>query len=445
MKFYESLAHPSEMVGVIAAQSIGEPATQLTLNTFHLAGVSAASKTVRGVPRLKELLSVSKNMKTPTMTIHFKDEYKHDHNKCLELMNDIRLVRFKDIVTESKIFFDPNNCHTEDSKFINEYKKYGLDDEDKLTYPWLLRLEFNKDMMLQYSIDMIQIHQKLLEYYRDDTISCMFSDDNAEKLVFRIKLVMSENGTNIDDTLTELKALEHNILEKVIIKGIEGVEKVSIMENKYNRYNPLTKTFDNLTECVVYTEGTNLRDIFSVEYINHAITTSNNIIEIFEVLGIEAARQALYNEIQEVLESITVNYRHTSLLIDVQTNKGYILAIDRHGINRGDIGPLAKCSFEETTDKLIKAGIFAEYDKINGVSGNIILGQMVPAGTGDVHVLIDNEKLPSGLSIQSEDIEIMPNEMPTCEENNLSFNFVMPEIKREEGKERTKNKLVIKE
>ena len=441
MKFYESLAHPSEMVGVIAAQSIGEPATQLTLNTFHLAGVSAASKTVRGVPRLKELLSVSKNMKTPTMTIHFKDEYKHDHNKCLELMNDIRLVRFKDIVTESKIFFDPNNSHTEDSNFINEYKKYGLDDDEKTTYPWLLRLEFNKDMMLQYAIDMIQIHQKLLEYYRDDTISCMFSDDNAEKLVFRIKLVLSENGTNIDDTLSELKALEHNILEKVIIKGIEGVEKVSIMENKYNRYNPLTKTFDNLTECVVYTEGTNLRDIFSVEYINHAITTSNNIIEIFEVLGIEAARQALYNEIQEVLESITVNYRHTSLLIDVQTNKGYILSIDRHGINRGDIGPLAKCSFEETTDKLIKAGIFAEYDKINGVSGNIILGQMVPAGTGDVHVLIDNDKLPSGPPADEIENDIVI-EMPTCEETNFSFNFVMPEIKKQE---RTKNKLVIKE
>ena len=447
IKFYESLAHPSEMVGVIAAQSIGEPATQLTLNTFHLAGVSAASKTVRGVPRLKELLSVSKNMKTPTMCIHFTDEFKHDNNKCLELMNNIRLVRFRDIVTESKIFFDPNNCYTEDSKFIEQYTKYALDEDScKTTSPWLLRLEFNKDNMLQYSLDMIQVHQKLLEYYRDDTISCMFSDDNADKLVFRIKLNMdpSDSSINVDDTLTELKALEINILEKVIIKGIENIEKVSIVEDKYTRYNPVTRGMDNVTECVVYTEGTNLRDIFSVDYINHRISTSNNINEILEVLGIEAARQALYNEIQLVLESITVNYRHTSLLIDVQTNKGYILSIDRHGINRGDIGPLAKCSFEETTDKLIKAGIYAEYDKINGVSGNIILGQIVPAGTGDVQVLIDHDKLPNGVPDDeiTEDLASDLTEV-TCDEDNLSFNFTMPLIKKKEG-ERIKNKLTVK-
>jgi len=447
LKYYDSLAHPSEMVGVIAAQSIGEPATQLTLNTFHLAGVSAASKTVRGVPRLKELLSVSKNMKTPTMRIHFKDEYKNDLPKCLEFMNDIRLVRFKDIVDASKIFFDPNDCFTDDSPFIRLYKTFLVTDPQPRTSPWLLRLEFNKEAMLKYNMDMILIHQKLMDFYRDDTLSCMFSDDNADKLIFRIKLNISESLSNMDDTLTELKALEFSILEKIIIKGTENIERVSIVKEDNQRYNTLTSQFEAVSECVVYSDGTNLRDILALDYVNPVITSTNNIIEVFEVLGIEAARQALYNEIQEVLESVTVNYRHISMLIDVQTNKGYILSIDRHGINRGDIGPLAKCSFEETTDKLIKAGIFAEYDKINGVSANIILGQVLPAGTGDVEVLIDEDKLPNGDDVTdyfaptgngSNDAQTIE-----CEEDNFSFNFTMPQVKMGEGKERKANKLEI--
>jgi DNA-directed RNA polymerase II subunit RPB1 len=428
-KFVESLAHPSEMVGVIAAQSIGEPATQLTLNTFHLAGVSAASKTVRGVPRLKEILSVSKNMKTPTMKIHFKEEYKFDQAKCLELMNNIRIVRFKDIVTTSKIFFDPNNCYYEDVHFIEQYKLFASDNEaQSKTSPWLLRLQFDKESMLKYSLDMIQIHQKLLEYYGDNTISCKFNDDNDDNLIFRIKLNLSDSQiTNADDTLTELKALEYNILEKLIIKGTENIEKVTIVEEDGSRFNPVTGKFEKQSECVVYTDGTNLKEIFSIPYIDHSITTTNNINEIYEVFGIEAARQALYDEIQEVMDSITINYRHTSLLIDVMTNKGYIISIDRHGINRGDIGPLAKCSFEETTDKLVKAGMYAEYDKMNGVSANIILGQIVPAGTGDVHVIIDENKLPAPDSKMQDEVVEETITIEQCEEDNFSFDFVMPQ------------------
>ena len=447
MRFLESLAHPSEMVGVIAAQSIGEPATQLTLNTFHLAGVSAASKTVRGVPRLKELLSVSKNMKTPTMRIHFHDKYKFDQAKCLELMNNIRIVRFKDIVTSSKIFFDPNNCYHGDVAFIDQYKLFAAENDSCKTSPWLLRLAFDKESMLKYTLDMNQIHQKLLEYYGDSTISCKFNDDNAENLIFRIKLNLSDSQiTDSDDTLTELKALEYNILEKIIIKGTENIEKVSIIEEEGSRYNPVTKKFEKISEYVVYTEGTNIRDIFALDFINAGITITNNINEIYEVLGIEAARQALYNEIQEVMDSITINYRHTSLLIDVMTNKGYIISIDRHGINRGDIGPLAKCSFEETTDKLIKAGIFAEYDKINGVSANIILGQIVPAGTGDVNVIIDQNKLPDGVT--NNKLYDIPEEesVNQCEEDNFTFDFVMPQKKIIQDREkRIENELVEEE
>ena len=120
-------------------------------------------------------------------------------------------------------------------------------------------------------------------------------------------------------------------------------------------------------------------------------TISNDIREIYDTLGIEAARYALYKELLIVTNEGAMNYRHMSLLIDTMTYKGQLMSIDRHGINRGDIGPLAKSSFEETTDMLINASIFAEYDKVNGVSANVMLGQQPPCGTGDSKILIDEQ------------------------------------------------------
>ena len=125
-----------------------------------------------------------------------------------------------------------------------------------------------------------------------------------------------------------------------------------------------------------------------------------------------------------MLASEGVNYRHISLLVDTMTNKGALLSIDRHGINRSDIGPFAKCSFEETSDMLIKAGLFGEYDKINGVSANIMLGQIPPCGTGDTVILIDEEKLMNVEEIDQDMYSDIDGGM--CNEENLSFNFNIP-------------------
>jgi DNA-directed RNA polymerase beta' subunit len=400
-------------------------------DTFHLSGVSAASKTVRGVPRLRELLSVSKNMKTPIMYIFFKDGIKNDMNKCLDMMNDIRIVRFKDIVISSKIYFDPNDNFADDVNFVKLSQDFYPTNNAS---PWVLRMELRKESVLQFHLTMEMIHHVLLEFYREDVLSCTFSDNNSDNLIFRIKL--NNSSTANLDVLTELRALEHNIIENIIIKGTDGVERVSIdkcePDSKIGLMNPVTLETEEYKEWMVFTEGTNLRAILANKNVDGNKTYSNNIKEIFEVLGIEAARQALYNEIHEVLESITVNHRHTSLLVDVQTNKGYLLSIDRHGINRGDIGPLAKCSFEETTEKLIKAGIFSECDKINGVSANVMLGQIVPAGTGDVHVVMDEdiiECMQAGNAMDLEPIFEEDDMDDMCEEENFGFAFTVPVAK----------------
>jgi DNA-directed RNA polymerase II subunit RPB1 len=424
-RFFEALAHPNDMVGVVAAQSIGEPATQLVLNTFHASGISSASKAVRGVPRLNELLAVSKNIKTPVMTIYLNESVHQDSKKCIDIMNNIRTIRFKDIVMSSKIYFDPNDFAIDDDRaFVELYRAFVNFPQpaEKHASPWLLRLEFDRVKMLDFGLDMISLHNVLANFY-DETITCVFPDDNAKQLIMRIKITKEKGDMASDDMLTELKALEHNILENVVIKGVKNVERVAIEEKTTTMYNPQMEKFNAVKEWVIYTDGTNLKDVLALPVVDAPRTITNDVNEIYEYLGIEAARQALYDEIVAVMDSISINYRHIALLVDVMTNKGTILSVNRHGINRGDIGPLAKCSFEETTDKLIKAGIFAEHDRINGVSANVMLGQIAPCGTGNVDVVMD-EYLISKMNEVIDD-EILDEMEPetACAPDNLRNNM----------------------
>jgi DNA-directed RNA polymerase II subunit RPB1 len=242
--------------------------------------------------------------------------------------------------------------------------------------------------MLSYNLKMIDIYTKLNTAY-DKYIECVYSDDNAEECIFRIKL--TEVALKDGDEIATIKAIEHNIVHQILLKGYKGIKKVSLDKKKYYRYNDDTNNFDEMLEWVLDTDGTNLIELLSNPNIDSTRTISNDIREIYDTLGIEAARYALYKELLIVTNEGSMNYRHMSLLIDTMTYKGQLMSIDRHGINRGDIGPLAKSSFEETTDMLINASIFAEYDKVNGVSANVMLGQQPPCGTGDSKILIDEE------------------------------------------------------
>lgn len=402
-------------------------------DTFHLSGVSSASKAVRGVPRIKELLSVTKNIKSPALTIYIKDEFNQDKKKCKEILNTVETTYFKDIVTSTKIYYDVNDFNTtidDDKLFIDSYKEFLKEDklQENNASPWLLRMEFNKEKMIENDITMIDLYHVIHDYY-DNNVSTLFSDDNAHKLVFRIKIIEGNIPQEEKDIITELKALEKNIMETIIIKGIKKINKVSMSKKEYNKYNTETMTFDKAYEWILESSGSNLMEIFAHKMVNASKTITNNITEIYEILGIEAARQAIYNEIWDVIKDadLYVNYRHLSLLVDIMTNKGYLLSIDRHGINRVDIGPLAKSSFEETTDMLIKAGIFSEVDKINGVSANIMLGQISPCGTGDTQILIDEAKLSMVYRELDKIEEVEEGDEEIC--SNLHFSeFELPDI-----------------
>ena len=401
LDFGKCVVSVSEMVGIIAAQSIGEPATQMTLNTFHFAGVSSKSNVTRGVPRLKELLHISKNPKLPSTNIYLDQAYKYDKSKSQALLNKIELTSLKDIVKSINIYYDPDDENTnieEDREMLKVYKIFNEIDptirEEGVGSEWIIRFEFDKQDMINKNITMEEIYHKINLYYGNE-ISCVYSDDNSNKLIFRIRLIKFKKDVNdkIND-LNILKQLSINMREKVIIKGINNITNVSMYKN-INNFELEDGSYKQKEEWVLSTAGINILEIMTIPGVDFTRTYSNDIYEIYETLGIEAARTVLMSEIREVIDASGnyVNFRHLSLLCDIMTNRGSLMSIDRFGINRGNIGPLAKCSFEETTDQLFKASIFGEVDHLNGVSSNIMMGQIPPCGTGDSSIIIDESKL----------------------------------------------------
>ena len=398
MEYNNCKVSVSEMVGPIAAQSIGEPATQMTLNTFHFAGVSSKSNVTRGVPRLKELLHISKNQKSPSTTIYLEKDFKYDKAKANDILNDIELTSAKSIIKSINIYYDPDDNNTtieEDRDLLRIYKLFNdLNVEDCDTSKqsnMIIRLEFDKQEMINKNITMEEIYYKINMTYGDE-LSCKYNDDNSNKLIFRIRInkIKKSNGNDINI----LKQLSNDIRENIVIKGIKNINLVSMYKNK-NHYELESNSYIQKEEWVLSTNGINLITIFNSPNIDFTRTISNDIYEVYDLLGIEAARKLLLLEIKDVMVASGnyVNYRHLSLLVDTMTNRGALMSIDRFGINRGNIGPLAKCSFEETTDQLFKAAIFGEVDNLTGVSSNIMMGQIPPCGTGDTNILIDETKL----------------------------------------------------
>jgi len=360
-------------------------------------------------------------------------------NHAMNIKNSIEITKLSDILEYSEIYWDNGEYYDtnieKDQGIMKVYKEFEEINsntcKEKSSSPWVLRFVFNKSKMNLFGLKMIDIYTKLNMAY-DKYIDCVYSDDNAEECVFRIKLTeIALKDIDQKDEIATIKAIEHNIVHQIILKGYKGIKKVSLNKKKYTKYNEENNKFDNIVEWVLDTDGTNLMDILANQNIDSSRTISNDIREIYDTLGIEAARNALYKELVAVTSEGSMNYRHMSLLIDTMTYKGQLMSIDRHGINRGDIGPLAKSSFEETTDMLINASIFAEYDKVNGVSANVMLGQQPPCGTGDSRIMIDEEHMlellkdVADVSQELDDIEEEDESdiINSCVESDLNIQF----------------------
>eukprot|EP01006_Ploeotia_vitrea_P022617 TRINITY_DN55012_c0_g1_i1.p1 TRINITY_DN55012_c0_g1~~TRINITY_DN55012_c0_g1_i1.p1 ORF type:complete len:1244 (+),score=222.54 TRINITY_DN55012_c0_g1_i1:362-3733(+) len=420
-RFDAAQVNPGEMVGCIAGQSCGEPATQMTLNTFHFAGVSSKNVTL-GVPRLRELISVAKKPKQQGMTVWLDQHAGRDQEMARKVSTNIQFTTLGHITKHVEIIYDPDPEHTiveEDRDIVEMYWDAEVQSEEEqqillqnkeLLSPWLMRVVLDNYSVDAKEIQLEDITQRLSSEFQNLWIEA--SDDNADKLVLRLRFkqtkeekeseAMMDQEQNIVDFL---RVVEAGVVEGLHLRGIPLIHKCTMtQENKYVAYDKDTGAAKQEKPWVLSTDGSNLLDVLAQEHVDPTKTICNNVCEITDKLGIEAVRAQIYKELRFVytVYGITIGYRHYSILCDVMTNKGHLMAISRHGINRATTGPLMRSSFEETVEILFQAAAFSELDPVADVSSNIILGKQARLGTGMFDVLLDSDMLEREHAVDQE-------------------------------------------
>ena len=341
-----ALIDPYEAAGIITAQSIGEPGTQMTMRTFHYAGVATVNVT-QGLPRIIEIVDARKVPNTPTMTIRLKGDNSKSPEAAKKLAAAIEItttVNIADIDTD-----------VAQRRLVLKLKKGNL--KQKGMTPAEVKDKLERALRLYVEADKEKNPSTLT------LIPGIQTEDDMKTL--------AENPPSY----TELLQLEDKIRD-MRLKGVPNIERANVQLD------------DKTGEYYLSTIGSNLARISDMEGIDRSRTYTNNIIEIYEYLGIEAARQAIVNELQATLDGarLEVDVRHLLMVSDVMTSEGEVRAIGRHGVSGTKHSILARAAFEVTVNHLLKAGIIGERDNLTGVAENIIVGQPISLGTGSVEL-----------------------------------------------------------
>jgi len=317
---------PGEAIGLVAAQSLSEPATQLTMETYHAAGAAQVSLTA-GLPRLIEIVDARRNPKTPAMDVYLHDDYNNEED-AKRVARKLREVTFGDLVKR-------------DTLDIMQLE---------------VEYELNQDLLDDYDVDMEDVKSRVKESAKKAKVE---TDNNTFTLT----------SSDEDYDLRDLKNLKNDV-EEARIKGIKGIEQVVIQEND--------------GEWKLQTAGTSLRKTLKIKEVDENRTISNDLYEVKKVLGVEALRRQIIEETNDTLEAqgIGVDDRHIMLLADMMTKEGELNGTTRYGIVGNKESILARSAFEETKKHLIQGSLKEEQDELDGVVENIIVGQSVPVGTG---------------------------------------------------------------
>ena len=319
---------PCEAVGVVAAQSIGEPGTQMTMRTFHYAGVAEINVTL-GLPRLIEIVDARKIPSTPTMTVRLDGEYARDRDLAREVAWSIESINILHLGSIATDLAEMN-----------------------------VLIELSEEVMAQRKISVEEVAERLSEV---------------------TKLVVGRQDYTL--TLTPKEPSYRDLLQlvekikNISLKGVEGIKRVVIRKEG--------------DEYVLYTEGSVLKEVIEFEGVDPTRTKTNNITEIAEVLGVEAARNSIINEANDTLreQGLTVDVRHIMLVADMMTCDGEIKQIGRHGISGEKVSVLARAAFEVTVNHILDAAIRGDVDYLKGVTENVIVGQPIKLGTGHVQLV----------------------------------------------------------
>lgn len=348
LEYFRALVEPGEAVGMVAAQSIGEPSTQMTLRTFHFAGVRELNVTL-GLPRLIEIVDARKTVATPIMEVYLTGDYARSKEKALEIARELELTTIENV-----------------SKAITmDYFEYSI------------IIELDPEMLENRGVSPEDV-VKVLNRVKGKKGNVEVSDLT---IVFR---------TGLDDAIKLRKLYDR--VRGLRVKGIKGIRRAIV------RYD------EELGEYKIITEGSNLVAALNIEGVDHRRTISNNIHEIAEVLGIEAARAAIIKEMTGVLEEqgLDVDIRHILLVADAMTLTGRVKQVGRHGVAGEKPSVLARAAFEITVKHLVDAAIRGEVEELKGAIENVIIGsKVVPMGTGAVKLLMSYPNMQQAPSSES--------------------------------------------
>jgi DNA-directed RNA polymerase II subunit RPB1 len=396
-------------------------------DTFHHAGIGAKGTASLGVPRVKELLHFSKNIKTPRMYVYLEPDIRGNMSLANKIASHIKHTTISEIRDKVEIYYDPqpqaSGGFMEQDNVYNIFyshnpSKYSCQ-PDVNSLPWLMRIVLNKERMLNKDITLLDIKAKYCNHwekrYRDArglkkeekqlldkiTQTAILSNHDNDKLpILHIRFDMT------DFDFATIVGFLDTFIDNFKLKGIDNIDKIlDTSETRMVSFDNEDQAVSNDKEFITVTSGVNLIDLCYVNGVDVNRTICNDVVEIYEHFGIEAARAALLKEISTVFSSSgnNVNYSHLSILIDTMTSNGTLTSIDRHGMGKLDTDPLARASFEKTVDQLIQAAVFSEQDHMKSVSSRIMAGMVIKGGTGLCNVILNTKMLENSEYI--EDLE----------------------------------------
>lgn len=376
--YVRSLYDPEEAVGVVSAQSLSEPATQMTMRTYHFAGTAGIQVTL-GLPRLIEIYDAKKEPETPSMTIHMKSEH-NTEQKAIDIAKKIKEVKLRDFVLSDVI--DLINLTISCQLDLMKLKKFNLEPKNLVKHIKLKNID--------------------VEVKGKELIATSKKTDNVNLHKIKYKLLESH------------------------IKGVKNISHVIVSK-------------DAKDEWVISTLGSNLRKVLSIEGVDLTRTICNNPFEIYDVLGLEAARNAIINEAVNTIEEqgLGVDIRYVSILADLMTSGGGIMGIGRYGIAGNKESVLARMAFEETKKHIISAAIEGTKDPLRGHVENILMNQVIPMGTGAFTLV---GRMPGSEKKETEEKEEVMEAKPKAEEKKKETKKVKPEKKAKKPKPEKKAK-----
>jgi DNA-directed RNA polymerase II subunit RPB1 len=352
-------------------------------------------------------------MKNPSMTIYLNEEDETDKDKAANYANMIEYTKLSDLVKSMQICFDPSERTTsieadkilldqfyEFERIMKECAEDTSDMNGSQKSKWVVRMEMDAETLLDKNITMDDIHFAISNSHYGNDVSCVYSDYNSDKLVFRIRMnsavFTKGKKRGVPDTLDQsdeiymLKNFQDSLLNNIVLRGVNGIDNVIARKLQNNVLKEEGK-YVKKDIWVLDTTGSNMLEILALDFIDPARTYSNDIREVFDVLGIEAARQMIYNEMSEVMEfsSVYINYHHLSLLADRMTCNHNMVPIFRSGLLSDNVGPIAKATFEVHTEVLLEAARHGDFDHMKGVSASVMCGQYGSYGTGSFGLVLD--------------------------------------------------------